>query len=296
MAGDESSTEPHDVSERVHLPLLTLITQQALEEDYLVAAERRAAGARQPPHGRPRRVAALVIAAFGVLVATAFVQTARNADATDAGRASLIGRLENERDLLARQQQLAADLRATNLELEAELGELADTEQEALVRNRRLQVRTGFLQVIGQGVRITVTDRPDADPVQLVQAADLRLLVNGLFEAGAEAISVNGLRLTARSAISSSGPATEVNERGVTSPYVLEAVGDTRTLSGRLFDTTTGLAFVANAQRYGFTYTVANVAELNLPAGPPSHLSLRSASTEPLEPTGPLPGREDDAP
>jgi uncharacterized protein YlxW (UPF0749 family) len=278
---------------RVHLPLLTLITHQALEEDYLVAAERRAAGAPAPGRGGSRRVAAVVVAAFGLLVATAFVQTSRNSDVADAGRATLISRLESERERLAAQQEAAAGLRAANSELEEEVGRLADTEQEALVRNRRLQVRTGFVAVSGPGVRITVTDRPDPDLVERVQAVDLRLLINGLWEAGAEAISVNGLRLTARSAVSTSGSATELNDRGVTSPYVVEAVGDTRTLSGRLFDTTTGLGFVASAQTYGYTYTVDNVAELSLPAGPPGQLNLRSASTTPVEAP---PGREEGSP
>ncbi|WP_323793389.1 DUF881 domain-containing protein [Nocardioides sp.] len=265
-------------SERTHLPLLTLITQQSLDEDYLVAAERRAAGAPRPPRDRMRRLAVLVIVVFGLMVSTAFVQTSLNADADDAGRTTLISRLETEREVLARQQQRLADLRVANITLEDEIGQLADTEQEALVRNRRLQIRTGFLGVLGEGVRVTVTERPDADPVQLVQDSDLGLLVNGLWEAGAEAIAVNGQRLTARSAIRTSGQAIEVNEKGIAGPYVVEAIGDTRTLSARLFDTTSALVFVGKAEFYGFTYAVENVLELSLPAGPAAFLNQRSAT------------------
>lgn len=266
--------------ERVHLPLLTLITQQSLDEDYLVAAERRAAGAPRLPRGRPQRVAALVVAAFGILVSTAFVQTSRNADVEDAGRATLINRLETQRDRLARQQGQVADLREGNLALDDELGGLADTEQEVLVSTRRLEIRTGFLPVTGEGVRVTVVDRPDADAVQLVQDSDLQALVNGLWEAGAESIAVNGQRLTSRSAIRWSGLAIEVNYKGTASPYVVDAVGDTRTLSARLFDTTSGLMFAGTAERYGFTYDVQNVDQLSLPSGPQQFLELRSASTE----------------
>ena len=266
--------------ERVHLPLLTLITHQSLDEDYLVAAERRAAGAPRPPKGRPHRVAAVVVAVFGVLVSTAFVQTSQNADVDDAGRATLIDRLEAERAVLSRQQERVAALRDGNLALEASLGQLADTEQEALVRNRRLQVRAGFIGVSGEGVRVTVQERPDADEVQQIQDSDLTLLVNGLWEAGAEAISVNGQRLTAMSAIRIGGQAILVNNRGVAAPYVVEAIGDTRTLSARLFDTTSGLAFVGKADFYGFTYDVENVRSMSLPSGPQSYLRLLSASTD----------------
>jgi uncharacterized protein YlxW (UPF0749 family) len=303
--------------ERVHLPLLTLITQQSLDEDYLVAAERRAAGAPTSPPSRSGRVAAVVVAAFGVLAATAFVQTSQNADVADAGRETLISRLETERDLLALQQQQVAELRETNLTLEDSLARLADTEQEALVRNRRLEVRTGFLRVTGPGVRVTVVDRPDADDVQQVRDSDLRLLVNGLWEAGAEAIAVNGQRLTGRTAIRNAGLAVEVNDRGIAGPYVVEAIGERLTLGARLFDTTTGLTFDALADRYGFTYDVENVDELTLPAGPASLLDLRWATTDggaapggprapgsdatsPSSPTSPTtspsPGSEDDAP
>ena len=270
--------------ERVHLPLLSLITQQSLDEDYLVAAERRAAGAPRAPRGRPQRVAALVIAAFGILVSTAFVQTAQNADVDDESRTTLISRLESEGELLARQQESAAELRLLNADLERSLGELSDAEQSALVTNRRLQIRTGFVRVTGEGVLVTITDRPDADPVQLVQDADLRLLVNGLWEAGAEAISVNSERLTGRSAIDTSGQAIEVNGKGISGPYVVEAIGDTRTLSARLFDTTSGLAFAGNAEAYGFTYSVDNVPDLSLAAGPSQLLILRSASTDQSDP------------
>lgn len=304
VSTDPSPRPGLSVPERVQLPLLTLITRQSLDEDYLVAAERRAAGTPRPPRGRTRRVATLVVVAFGVLVSTAFVQTSRNADVDDASRATLISRLDSERALLARQQERVAELRERNLVLEDDLSELTDDEQEALVRNRRLQARTGFLPVTGPGVRVTVTDRPDADQVEQVQDSDLGLLVNGLWEAGAEAIAVNGQRLTARSAIRTSGQPIEVNQRGIASPYVVEAIGDTRTLSGRLFDTTTALVFAANADTYEFTVDVQNVLDLSLPAGPAVFLDQRLATItgDPDAPTGaggsdqPAPGSEEEVP
>ncbi len=61
-------TEGPQLDERVRMPLLTLITQQSLDEDYLHAAERRRAGAPRPPEGRQVRTAAVVVLVFGVLV------------------------------------------------------------------------------------------------------------------------------------------------------------------------------------------------------------------------------------
>ncbi len=269
-----------EVPARVRMPLLTLITQQSLDEDYLLAAEKKAAGAPRNPRGNPHRIAAVVIAAFGVLVATAFVQTSRNADVNDASRTSLIRRIDTERERLADQTSRVADLRERNTALAREIGQTADSEQAALVLTRRLQVRTGFVAVTGEGVRVTVRDGPSGDANEEVHDADLELLVNGLWAAGAEAVAVNGQRITALAAVRKSGDAIRVNGVGIASPYAVEAIGDTRTLSGRLFDTATGLAFAGTADFFGFSYAVENVAELRLPSAPLGGLRLRWASTD----------------
>lgn len=265
---------------RVRMPLLSLITQQSLDEDYLVAAEKKVAGAPRAPRGRPQRTAAVVIGAFGVLVSTAFVQTLQNRDVDDASRTTLISRVDTQRDRLARQQTRLANLRERNETLDRSVGRLTDSVQEALVRNRRLQVRTGFVAVVGEGVRYTITERSNADDDQLVHDSDLQMLVNGLWEAGAEAISVNGQRVTALTAIRKSGDAIRVNNVGIAGPFVVDAIGDKRTLAGKLLDTTTGRGFVELSELYGFTYDVTVVDELRLPAAPPGGLSLRSASVD----------------
>ena len=284
-----TDTPPEDdaADVRVRMPLLTLITQQSLDEDYLLAAEKRAAGAPRPPRGRPQRTAALVIAAFGVLVSTAFVQTSQNADTDEAGRATLVRRVDAQRDRLARQQTRLANLRERNATLEENVGRVADNVQAALVRNRRLQVRTGFVAVVGEGIRVTITERPDADPNQLVHDSDLQLLVNGLWESGAEAVSVNNQRVTTLTAVRKSGDAIRVNNVGIVGPYVVEAIGDKRTLYGKLLDSTTGQGFVYSSDVYGFSFDVENVDQLRLPSAPLGGLTLRSARVDVTPATDP---------
>ena len=55
-----------------------------------------------------------------------------------------------------------------------------------------LELSTGFAAVTGPGLRVTVDDQPEGDPDGRVRATDLRSLVNGLWQAGAEAIAING--------------------------------------------------------------------------------------------------------
>ncbi len=79
---------------------------------------------------------------------------------------------------------------------------------------------------------------PNVDPLAAtapdqgkVIARDLQIIVNGLWQAGAEAISVNGHRLTSRAAIRFAGAAILVDYRPLTRPYVITAIGDPGSLS-----------------------------------------------------------------
>ncbi|MDO9397712.1 MAG: DUF881 domain-containing protein [Herbiconiux sp.] len=264
--------------DRVRMPLLTLITQQSLDEDYQQAAERRAAGAPRAPLGRPPRVAAVVVMVFGILVATAFVQTSRNADIDSASRATLIERVEAGRERRARQENRVVALRGRVEQLERSTSKLTDETQADAVTLRRQQIRTGFIAVTGEGVRVTVFQNPDADKDAEITDRDLRLLVNGLFAAGAEAIAVNGQRITATTGIRTSGRAVGVNFVGIAPPFTVDAIGDKGTLSARFLETTPGQNFAANAEIYAFDFAMANVDDHTLPSAPASRQVLRSAT------------------
>jgi uncharacterized protein YlxW (UPF0749 family) len=277
---------------RVTMPLLTLITQQSLDEDYQIAAERRALD-DEPPRGGPglRRMVVVVVAVFGALVATAFVQNNRNEDVASAGRSALIERIDAQRDRVDGLQSDIAGLRESNAALGDRLAVINEEAQAAATRLQRLQVSTGFLAVHGPGVRVTVDNAPNPDADQVVRDSDLTLLANGLWTAGAEAISINGQRLTALTAIRNSGLAVEVNSVGVAPPYTVLAIGDTGSLQADFIDSSSGLAFDGLAREFGFTDNMDNDDDLSLPAAPQRFLRLRSATTADQSPkpeeTGP---------
>jgi len=250
----------------VTTPLLTLVTEQALEEDYRHVAERRAAGAEPPEQPRSRWAGAAVIAAFGLLVGIAAVQNSRNAAVEDAGRATLINRIEEQRATLQAREDQLADLTRDNASLTDEVEERTSARQAAETTLRRLQAGAGFWPVTGEGVRVTVEGNPVGDPSQQVRDADLALLVDGLFEAGAEAIAINDQRLNNLGSIRNTGAAIHVNTRPLTEPYVVRAIGDTRTLQADLLETTHGSDFFSLADQLGFVYTMQNVDQLSLPA------------------------------
>ena len=57
-------------------------------------------------------------------------------------------------------------------------------------------------------------------------AKDLQFVTNALWGSGAEAVSINGKRLTSTSAIRFAGSALIVDYRPLTRPYVITALGD----------------------------------------------------------------------
>lgn len=259
---DESRPLPGHVT----TPLLSLITQQALEEDYRAVAQRRAAEhpGSEPP--RARTVAAAVIAVFGVLVGVAAVQNSRNAEVQDAGRATLVARIGEVRSDLEGTQATIADVGRENRRLTESLTELTATRQDTTARMRRLQLTTGYLPASGAGVRITVSGNPNGEERLQVTDADLAMLVDGLWGAGAEAIAVNGQRLNPLGPIRNVGTAIHVNTVPLSPPYTVRAIGDVRTLQADLLETTHGARFFSLADQLGFEYDVDDVQDLTLPA------------------------------
>ena len=86
--------------------------------------------------------------------------------------------------------------------------------------------------------------------------------------AGAEAVSINGYRLSARTAIRNAGGAITVDYRSLSRPYVLEAIGDLDTL-GTAFPTTEGGRWLEGLkEHYGMQSTMERVRSLTLGADP----------------------------
>jgi uncharacterized protein YlxW (UPF0749 family) len=270
---------PNQLPERVTMPLLTLITQQSLDEDYLHVAERRSTQAPRPPQRRPHRTAAVVIAVFGLLVTIAAVQTSRNASITDASRLTLVRQITAERDAVSNLQDQIVRMRERNVGLQERLAQVTSTAQSTVARMRRLETNTGFVPVSGPGVRATVDDAPNGDPAQAVRDEDLALLVDGLWSAGAEAIAINDQRLTTLSAIRNSGPAIHVNGRPLAPPYTVLAIGDTRTMQANLLDSTHGSEFYSLARQLQFVFELRNEDSMSLPAAPDRLLRLRHVTS-----------------
>jgi uncharacterized protein YlxW (UPF0749 family) len=269
-----------DLPDHVTEPLLSLITRRSLDADYEhVAARRRQEGASSPAHPVHRRTAALVLVVFGLLVTIAAVQTSRNASASDASRANLIEQINLRRQGLRDLQARMDRERSRVLALEARTSELATADRAARSRLERLGVRTGFGAVKGPGVQVTLSSAPGSADSQLVRDSDLTLLADALWAAGAEAMSVNGQRLTALSAFRNVGGGILLNAQPISPPYVLDVIGDPDSLPADLLASAMGEKWYALKDSLGFRFDVRSGGTMTLP--PASQAPLRWAKIPP---------------
>jgi uncharacterized protein YlxW (UPF0749 family) len=150
----------------------------------------------------------------------------------------------NERILAEKEQNRHLEVQL--LELQRQVGKveeaMAQRKSEAaeiLSQLEAARMMAGVVPVEGPGVVVTLQDSQNAASSPdvtnyIVHEQDVRLVVNELRAAGAEAISINGQRLVSNSAIRCVGPTIIVNGIKSAAPFVITAIGDPNTLESAL--------------------------------------------------------------
>lgn len=238
------------------MSLLNDLQAEALEPEYRTT---------QVSRHHPVRLLA-VAALLAVLLTVAVLQTTRSTDIAAEQRQELLSRID-----AARERQMTLGDQATRLDDEIrELGAEALGDPAERAELAQLELTSGAAGVTGPGIIVTVDDAPNATTAQgRVLDGDLTRLVNGLWQAGAEAIAINGRRLSALTPIRSAGAAITVDYVSLSPPYQVDVIGNPDTLQAR-FNQTTGAAWWhLIVQNYGLSLTVAQSdGDLSLPADP----------------------------
>jgi uncharacterized protein YlxW (UPF0749 family) len=279
------------------MSLLVDMSAAALDPSYAAAAARR----QQDPTGRPPVHVRLVVGVLLVGLGTGVVasQVRRHADQVGAVRSTLV---DDVRRRTAETDRLAAEatrLRASVAALrDRSLGE--DAQGRALaVQLRVLEVDSGGVAVTGPGLVVTVDDARGAEPGASARGgqpgegrvfdSDIQEVVNALWAAGAEAVSVNDLRVTAQTAIRSAGEAILVDLRPLSPPYRIRAVGEVDRMEPAFVDGPTARRFQTWISLYGLRFDVRRARTLRLPAA--AAPVLRVARPLPSAPAAsPVPG------
>jgi uncharacterized protein YlxW (UPF0749 family) len=209
---------------------------------------------------------------LGFLVAAQLASEAPRVRYTTQERSPLI---ETALGLQGQQEELKARI----LELREEIGylELAGQGSAVLVRelNRQLEearISAGLIPLVGTGIVFQLEDSlqpagPGANEIDyLVGARDIRTMVEELWLAGAEALAVNGERVTNSTAIIDIGGTLLVNSAYLAPPYRISAIGPPE-IYARLSGSEGFIDFFrARADAYGLRITYAEPEQVDMPA------------------------------
>ncbi|MEV0937940.1 DUF881 domain-containing protein [Streptomyces phaeochromogenes] len=273
------------------MSLLTNVMDHSLDDGYAEAAARKKAdGTGALPKTLRAKLglaAGLVLAALVVTVGAAQARIAAPVVAKE--REELIDRIDRETS--------AAD------KLEGSIDKLRDDvsarQREALKKHGGDQgelvgILAGAVEVHGPGVKLVVDDAKEADgggdgdaretsgfsDTGRVRDRDMQRVVNGLWESGAEAISINGQRLTALSAIRAAGDAILVDNKPLVPPYTVLAVGDGERLSTAFQNSGDGQYLDALRKNFHIRTGISVEDDIRLPAAPSVIVRTAQPSTQ----------------
>lgn len=251
--------------------LLVELVNNHLDPGYAAAAERRGPDAPRRWYDRPAVVAGCVLIGFVLVVA--YIHTHRAAPEAAKVHDSLVSRVRAA-------QQTGDDLANRVNDLERRLSAALPTSGPLAKDLDLARLEAGLVAVSGPGLTVTLSEppQPTASPTagrggstpigatNILTDRDVRSVVNELWRDGAEAISVNDIRLTPTSAIRFAGEAVLVDFQPITPPYEIRAIGDADELSTNFAQSAVASRYqtLRSAEGIGFTFT--DVQQLTLPA------------------------------
>jgi uncharacterized protein YlxW (UPF0749 family) len=230
----------------------------------------------------------VALLALGFLIAAQLASEGPRIRYTTQERPPLV---ETAQDLQAQQESIKArilELRAAISEREGASRGSADLVRQLRAELDEAQVAAGLLPLAGTGLVLQLED--SADPVSpgtteadyLVTAGDLRVLVEELWLVGAEAIAINGERITTTTAIIDIGPSVLVNSAYLAPPFQIAAIGPTD-LFDRLSASPGYLRFVSErVAPFGLGLSLAEPEQVDVPAFA-GIVSLRHARVAPQD-------------
>jgi uncharacterized protein YlxW (UPF0749 family) len=246
--------------------LLDALFRESLDAGY--AASEAAARRSPAKKGVYKALSAVAALVLGFLLAVAYQKVVEEQPQRQTARDGLITDIHTRQDRIETLQGREELLRGQVNSLQAAL--LNDSTLEQI---RTYEAATGLRKVSGDGVVVMLTDAPQTtDPFgnppakdSRVLYLDLRTVVNQLWAGGAEAISINGQRLTTMSTIRSAGEAILVDFKPLISPYKVSAIGP-GSMTDDFNDSPTAALFRQLVQTKGMGFSVKATDDLTLPA------------------------------
>jgi uncharacterized protein YlxW (UPF0749 family) len=179
-------------------------------------------------------------------------------------------RQETERGdaLQADVEELRTKVDVLSASLEAKAPAFDPTVQE------QTGMASGLIAVSGPGLRVTLTDAPANRPQAaqivaddlVVHQQDLEGVINALWAGGAEAMTLQGERVTALTAFRCVGNVLSLHGRVYSPPYVVEVIADPVALTAALDSSDSVTIYREYVEAVGLGYDVETLDDVTLPA------------------------------
>ncbi|MEO9134280.1 MAG: DUF881 domain-containing protein [Jatrophihabitantaceae bacterium] len=242
---------------------------------YEAAAARR--GGQPARHWYDGPAVVLGAAVIGFVLVLAYVHTHRGAPEAATVHAGLVQRV---RAAQSQDSALASSVQTLNAELNTVRDSALSSTAGLAAQLNRAELEAGQVAVKGAGLQVTLSDPkaapPTADqgrvgtvPISASGALtdrDVRSVVNELWADGAEAISVNNIRLTPTSAIRFAGEAVLVDFQPITSPYTIRAIGNADDLATTFASSDVAGRYQTLSSADGIGFTFSEAKSMKLPA------------------------------
>lgn len=183
---------------------------------------------------------------------------------------SSMQRLEDEQNTL---KERIATLRKDIASFQADLSSRKATMSGISEELERQKMAAGFVALKGPGLLVTLNDSSELsipageDPEKyLIHEYDLRDIVNTLWGAGTEAVSINQERIMGTTAIYCVGSTIMVNDTRMSPPYEVRAIGDPTKLLAAVQNPDQLSQLRSRAQSYKLEFDVKEAGEVVVPA------------------------------
>ena len=217
-----------------------------------------------------RAIAPAIVVGLLAFLLTVDLRTQDTASKINASRRSELAAIVAER------QKTTAALESRLSQLRAQLAAIAASAGGAQLQRLQaamasVEAASGTTPLSGPGLIVRLSDAPATGQSSnqtdsRIQDVDLQEVVNALWDAGAEAISINGQRLVGTSAIRNAGNAVLVNFRVLTSPYEVDAIGGASSMQSSFLASDIAHHFKTWEQVYGLGFSVERPSTVQVPA------------------------------
>lgn len=209
----------------------------------------------------------IVFLIFGIVVSMQFKSTISTKRLTASNTLSV----DMLKEQLTREQKKTEELKAAidqNLVMQNEIIKAYIDQQNDVQLSdewERIKLSTGLVDLKGSGITIKLDDAPVRQPDtpvgwQIIHDQDIKVILNDLKIAGAQAIAINGERIVPMSEQLCAGPTIRINGNRYPVPYYIEVIGD----PDELFESISKSRRITDMAELGIRVEIKRSKELTL--------------------------------